>query len=218
MKTILKQTALAMLVGVAALCASHTTSMADTPKYKPPVSGTNLDKLTSHPKRHLVIVTKQGTIKCQLFEKLAPNHVANFTDLANTHFYDSTYFHRCIPGFMIQGGDPNTKDNDYSNDGTGNGPRRIKSEFSDVHHSRGILSTARTQDPNSASCQFFIMHADAGFLDKQYTVWGQVIEGMDVVDKIVALPDVTGQPPDPSGRGSNPGREAEILKMYVEGD
>src|SRR5438477_10055369 len=97
---------------------AHATPME--PTEKPPITGTQLDKYTAHPKRHLVIVTKQGTIKCQLFEKIAPNHVANFIDLAKTHFYDGTYFHRCISGFMIQGGDPNTKDNDYSNDGMGN--------------------------------------------------------------------------------------------------
>ncbi|MDP4200516.1 MAG: peptidylprolyl isomerase [Bacteroidota bacterium] len=199
---------------------THTTSaMTPTNGYKPPITGTNLDKYTSHPKRHLVIVTKQGTIKCQMFEKVAPNHVANFMDLAKTHFYDSTYFHRCIPGFMIQGGDPNTKDNDYTNDGSGNGPRRINAEFNEIHHARGILSTARTQDPNSASCQFFIMHGDAGFLDRQYTVWGQVIEGMDVVDKIMALPDVTNRPKAQiDQQGPNPGKAAEILKMYVEGE
>ncbi len=105
-----------------ALAATLTITTAATilgtgPSYKPPMTGTRLDQLTSHPKRRLVIVTKQGTIKLQLFEKVAPNHVANIIKLADSHFYDGTYFHRVIPGFMIQGGDPNTKDNDYSNDG-----------------------------------------------------------------------------------------------------
>jgi cyclophilin family peptidyl-prolyl cis-trans isomerase len=185
------------------------TNMPTPTTYKPPITGTQLDKYTAHPKRHLVIETKQGVIKCQMFEKVAPNHVANFMDLAKTHFYDGTTFHRVIPGFMIQGGDPNSKDDDLSNDGTGNGPRRINQEFNEIHHARGILSTARTQDPNSASCQFFIMHADGGFLDKQYTVWGQVIDGIDVVDKIAALK---------RNANDNPGKDATIIKMYVEGE
>jgi cyclophilin family peptidyl-prolyl cis-trans isomerase len=195
-----------------------TTIPGTGPNYKPPITGTKLDQYTSHPKRRLVIVTKQGTIKLQLFEKAAPNHVANIISLADSHFYDGTYFHRVIPGFMIQGGDPNTKDNDYSNDGQGNnGSNRLKAEFNAIHHERGILSMARTPDVNSASCQFFICVADAGFLDRQYTAFGQVTDGIDVVDKIVNLPDVTGKPHDPNS-GSNPGKAAEVIKMYVENE
>lgn len=201
-----------------AFAITHASILGTGPTYKPPITGTKLDQYTSHPKRRLVIVTKQGTIKLQLFEKIAPNHVQNIIDLANSHFYDGTYFHRVIPGFMIQGGDPNTKDNDYSNDGTGNnGSVRLKAEFNALHHERGILSMARTNDPNSASCQFFICVADAGFLDRQYTAFGQVVDGMDVVDKIVNLPDVTGQPHN-ANQGSNPGKAAEVIKMYVEND
>jgi cyclophilin family peptidyl-prolyl cis-trans isomerase len=220
MKTIFNQIALGLLFGAAALVSTHTNTMADTPKWKPPVTGTNLDKYTAHPKRHLVMETKQGKIVLQLFDKAAPNHAQNIIDLAKSHFYDGTTFHRVIPGFMIQGGDPNSKDNDFSNDGTGNnGSNRLKSEFNEIHHARGILSMARTQDPNSASCQFFICQADAGFLDKNYTVFGQVIDGMDVVDKIVALPDAAGHTPDEIRQGgANPGKAAEIIKMYVEGD
>ncbi len=195
------------------------SSTYEQSSYKPPITGTKLDQYTAHPKRLLVIVTKQGTIKLQLFEKIAPNHVANIIDLANTHFYDGTYFHRVIPGFMIQGGDPNTKDDNYNNDGQGNGPRMLKAEFNDIHHTRGILSMARANDPNSASCQFFICVADAGFLDHQYTAFGQVVDGMDVVDKIVNLPDVTGAPPQVvQQRGKNPGRTAEVTKVYVENE
>ena len=187
--------------------------------YKPPITGTKLDQYTAHPKRRLVIVTKQGTIKLQLFEKVAPKHVANIMTLAKSHFYDGTTFHRVMPGFMIQGGDPNSKDNDLSNDGTGNGPERLPAEFNEIHHSAGIMSMARTSDPNSASCQFFICVADAGFLDKQYTVFGQVTDGMDVVDKIVNLPDATTRTKQQiSSQGTNPGKASEIQKMYVEGD
>src|ERR1700689_652411 len=95
--------AAAFLVCAATLTITNaTTIMGTDPAYKPPCTGTTLDKYTSHPKRHLVIVTKQGTIKLQLFEKVAPNHVANIIKLADSHFYDGTYFHRVIPGFMIQ--------------------------------------------------------------------------------------------------------------------
>ncbi len=216
-----------MFAAALALCAATltitnaTTIMGNGSDYKPPYTGTKLDKYTAHPKRHLVIVTKLGTIKLQLFEKVAPNHVANIIKLADTHFYDGTYFHRVIPGFMIQGGDPNTKDDDLSNDGIGNnGSNRLMAELNDIHHTRGILSMARTQDLNSASCQFFICVADnasVGNLDKGgpyggYTAFGQVIEGMDVVDKIVNLPNV-GKP-----GGTNPGKAAGVIKMYVENE
>ena len=145
-----------------------------------------------------VIKTTLGTIVFRFFEKDAPNHVANFKDLATTHFYDGTTFHRVIPGFMIQGGDPNSKDADRSNDGMGNGPRTLKAEFNANKHLRGTVSMARANDPNSASCQFFICVAPAPFLDGKYTVFGQVIEGLDVVDKIVsAKRDERDNPIDP---------------------
>ena len=210
--------ALSLFASVAS--AQKPTSMTET-KYHPPITGTKLDELTAHPKRLLVFETKQGIIKCQLFEKIAPKHVARFIELAKTGFWNGTTFHRVIPGFMIQGGDPNSKDNDFSNDGMGDPSiPTIPAEFSQIHHARGILSTARRgNDVNSASSQFFIMHAESGFLDQQYTVWGQVVDGMDVVDKIVNLPDVTGADAGTvRQRGANPGKAAEIIKAYVEGD
>ena len=138
-----------------------------------------------------VIETTYGIIVIQLFPDVAPAHVDNFVRLANEGYYDGTTFHRVIPGFMIQGGDPNSKDDDRSNDGQGghsaNGPNTVvDAEFSqDLTHKRGILSMARAQDPNSAGSQFFIVVADSNFLDRQYSIFGEVIEGMDVVDKIV---------------------------------
>ncbi len=138
-----------------------------------------------------VIETTYGIIVIQLFPDVAPAHVDNFVRLANEGYYDGTTFHRVIPGFMIQGGDPNSKDDDRSNDGQGghsaNGPNTfVNAEFSqDLTHKRGILSMARAQDPNSAGSQFFIVVADSNFLDRQYSIFGEVIEGMDVVDKIV---------------------------------
>ncbi len=214
MKTFKFSTALAaLLVWFAAAFTPNlthaNTSMEPASDYKPPVSGTALDKATAHPKRHLVIVTKQGTIKVQLFEKVAPNHVAQIIKLTKTHVYDGTTFHRVIPGFMIQGGDPNSKDDDLSNDGMGGTGTPLKAEFNDIHHARGICSMARTNDPNSATSQFFICHGDAGFLDKNYTVWGQVTDGIEVVDKIVNLPKL---------QGDNPGKAAQIIKMTVEGE
>ena len=138
-----------------------------------------------------VIETTYGVIVIQLFPDVAPGHVDNFVRLANEGYYDGTTFHRVIPGFMIQGGDPNSKDDDRSNDGQGghsaNGPNTfVNAEFSqDLTHKRGILSMARAQDPNSAGSQFFIVVADSNFLDQQYSIFGEVIEGMDVADKIV---------------------------------
>ena len=132
-----------------------------------------------------VIETNFGNIVIQLYPDVAPGHVENFVKLAQDGFYDGTTFHRVIPDFMIQGGDPNSKDEDRSNDGQGGPGFTINAEFSDVPHKRGILSMARAQDPNSAGSQFFIVVADSNFLDGQYTVFGEVIEGMDVADKIV---------------------------------
>jgi len=135
-----------------------------------------------------VISSKFGDIVIEFFDKEAPNHVKNFKKLASTGFYDGTTFHRVIPGFMIQGGDPNSKDDDRSNDGAGGPGYSIDAEFNSIHHARGILSMARSMDPNSAGSQFFIVVKDAPNLDKKYTVFGKVIEGMDAADKIVAVP------------------------------
>lgn len=135
-----------------------------------------------------VLKTSLGTIVFRFYEKDAPKHVANFRKLAGSGFYDGTTFHRVIPGFMIQGGDPNSKDADRTNDGTGSAGYTIPAEFNQNKHLRGTVSMARAQDPNSASCQFFICVKPTPFLDGQYSVFGQVVEGMDVVDKIVSVP------------------------------
>ena len=130
-----------------------------------------------------------GTINVSLWPELAPKTVANFDKLVKEGAYDGTAFHRVIPGFMIQGGDPNSKDKPKNTWGMGDPSQaKVPAEFSDIHHDRGILSMARSQDINSASSQFFICHGDAGFLDNQYTVFGKVTSGLDVVDKIVNMP------------------------------
>jgi peptidyl-prolyl cis-trans isomerase B (cyclophilin B) len=126
-----------------------------------------------------------GEIQLKFFPALAPKHVENLVTLANDKFYDGTTFHRVIPGFMIQGGDPNSKDPDRSRHGTGGPGYRVKAEFNKTPHTRGIVSMARAQDPDSAGSQFFICVADANFLDGQYTAFGEVVSGMDVVDRIV---------------------------------
>lgn len=135
-----------------------------------------------------VIETKFGKIELKFFPDVAPNHVNNFIELAKKGFYDGTTFHRVIPGFMIQGGDPNSKSPDKSRHGMGGPGYQLKAEFNNKLHKRGILSMARSASPDSAGSQFFICVADAPFLDRQYTVFGEVVSGMDVVDKIVAQP------------------------------
>ena len=133
------------------------------------------------------IETNFGKISFKLISESAPETVRNFEKLAKDGFYDGTLFHRVIPGFMIQGGDPNTKTDNKSSWGTGGPGYNIKAEFSSRSHLRGIVSMARSQDPDSAGSQFFIVMADSTFLDRQYTVFGEVTEGMDVADKIVNL-------------------------------
>jgi peptidyl-prolyl cis-trans isomerase B (cyclophilin B) len=141
-----------------------------------------------------VIETDFGNIVIQLYADAAPGHVDNFVQLAGQGYYDGTTFHRIIPGFMIQGGDPNSRDEDRRTHGMGGhsakGPNTVvNAEFSKtLKHNRGILSMARSQDINSAGSQFFIVVADSHFLDTQYSIFGEVVEGMDVVDKIVGMP------------------------------
>ena len=134
------------------------------------------------------IETKFGEITLRFFPEVAPNHVNSFIALASDGFYDGTTFHRVVPGFVIQGGDPNTKSDDRSRHGMGGPGFTLKAEFSKLPHKRGTLSMARAANPDSAGSQFFICVAAAPFLDGEYTVFGEVVEGMDVVDKIVSLP------------------------------
>jgi peptidyl-prolyl cis-trans isomerase B (cyclophilin B) len=208
----LRRLGVAAFICGAALLSSCGSSSKTTPTGSGFYSGPALDTLTSNPNRLVVMETKQGVIKLQLFDKLAPKHVANMIDLVKSGFYDGTYFHRTIAGFMIQGGDPNTKDADYSNDGVGRADlKMIPEEFSNLEHQRGILSAARRGgDVNSATTQFFICHARAASLDKQYTIYGQVVEGMEVVDRIVKLPNL-----NPGSRDPNPGKEAQIIRVTI---
>jgi peptidyl-prolyl cis-trans isomerase B (cyclophilin B) len=152
------------------------------------------------------IETNFGNIVFELFPNIAPETVRNFTKLAKSNFYDGTLFHRVIPGFMIQGGDPNTKKADKSQWGMGGPGYTIKAEFSSRSHLRGIVSMARAMDPNSAGSQFFIVTTDSTFLDRQYTVFGQVLQGMDIADKIVKLP---------RDKNDCPQQEAKIIRISI---
>jgi len=131
--------------------------------------------------------TSLGEVVLRFFSDLAPRHVDNFVKLSKEGFYNGTTFHRVIPGFMIQGGDPNSKGADRAMHGMGGPGYKVKAEFNSQPHKRGIVSMARANDPDSAGSQFFICVADANFLDWQYTVFGEVVSGMDVVDKVVNM-------------------------------
>jgi peptidyl-prolyl cis-trans isomerase B (cyclophilin B) len=152
------------------------------------------------------IETSFGKIVFELLPDIAPETVRNFITLAKRSFYDGTLFHRVIPGFMIQGGDPNTKKPDKSKWGLGGPGHNIKAEFNSKSHLRGIVSMARATDPNSAGSQFFIVTKDSTFLDKQYTVFGNITEGMNVADKIVNLP---------RDKNDCPHQEAKMLHVTI---
>ena len=180
------------------------------PAAKPAVPATEkgtMDKPAAK-KEVAVIKSSLGTIVFEFLPDVAPKMVENFKDLSKTGFYDGTTFHRVINGFMIQGGDPLSKDNNPANDGTGDGPRKMPAEFTTKYsHARGMVSTARADDPNSGSCQFFIVQKDSTFLDNKYTIFGRVMEGMDVVDKISLVP---------KGSNDRPLKNVVMEKVTVE--
>lgn len=155
----------------------------------------------------IVIEMENGhTIRLELDPKAAPITVANFEKLVREGFYDGLTFHRIIPGFMIQGGDP-------LGNGMGGSKENIKGEFAangvrnPISHKRGVISMARAQDPDSASSQFFIMHADAGYLDGQYAAFGHVVDGMETVDEIASVP---------TGFNDRPKKPVVIRRIYIE--
>ena len=154
-----------------------------------------------------IIETKFGNIELRFFPDVAPNHVNNFIELAKKGFYDGTLFHRVIPKFMIQGGDPNSKNPDRSMHGTGGPGHTVKAEFSNKPHKRGTLSMARSASPDSAGSQFFICVAEASSLNNKYTVFGEVVSGMEVVDKIVS---------QPRDARDNPNERVEMKVKIVE--
>ena len=146
-----------------------------------------------------VLKTTEGEMVVEFWPDVAPKTVENFKALAKKGYYDGTCFHRVIKDFMIQGGDPLTKDlNQESRWGTGGPGHQVKAEFNDRHHDRGVLSMARSSDPDSAGSQFFICHGNPRFLDRQYTAFGKLIKGDDVLERIATTP--THKPDRPNKR------------------
>lgn len=181
---------LAIALALAAAAAAPTpASAADKPQKK----YDHEPEMKVDPKKVYVarIDTTAGPIVAELYPKQAPHHVNSFVFLSKEGFYDGVIFHRVIPGFMIQGGDP-------TGTGMGDPGYKLRAEFNDTKHTRGVLSAARSADPNSAGSQFFVMHGDAPHLDGKYTAFGKVIEGMETVDKIVNAPTgANDRPNDP---------------------
>ena len=159
-----------------------------------------------------VITTTEGEMIIEFWPEVAPKTVENFKTLANQGFYDGTCFHRVIPGFMIQGGDPLTKDPARENMwGTGGPGHTVKAEFSDRSHQRGVISMARSANPDSAGSQFFICDGDASFLDRQYTAFGKLIKGDDVLAKIAGTPVGSGG----SGERSKPQKRVGVISVKI---
>jgi peptidyl-prolyl cis-trans isomerase B (cyclophilin B) len=155
-----------------------------------------------------ILKTRLGDMTLELFSDVAPKHAENFIQLAKAGFYDGTLFHRVIPGFMIQGGDPLSRGEDKRLHGTGGAEHNLKAEFSDLPHVRGVVSMARAASPDSASSQFFIVVDDAPHLDGQYSLFGRIVKGMEVADAIVELK---------SDHRDNPLEPVSITVEIVEG-
>ena len=198
--------------GTTATGYSSTTSssvsnpVTPTPAPAPKASAEENRPMEYYKDKVAELHTSAGEIDIRFYPDAAPNHVKNFIDLAEKGFYNGTKFHRVIPGFMIQGGDPNTISGSPYSWGTGGSGKNVAAEFNSIHHARGVVSMARSNDPNSASSQFFICVADAGSLDNQYTAFGKVTKGMEVADKIVNAP---------RGAGDRPNNPTSIDKIVI---
>jgi peptidyl-prolyl cis-trans isomerase B (cyclophilin B) len=197
MKTPLLICAVGLVLGIAAAPAQESKEPTrDEPKKEEKKAEPKQENKNVDTKEVAVIKTSEGEMVLEFWPDVAPGHVENFKKLANQGFYDGTCFHRVIKGFMIQGGDPLTKDEaNQSRWGTGDPGYKIKAEFNDKPHVRGVLSMARSNDPNSAGSQFFICHGAPRFLDKQYTAFGKLIKGDDVLEKIATTPTRPGDRP-----------------------
>jgi peptidyl-prolyl cis-trans isomerase B (cyclophilin B) len=190
------------LFAAGAVQAEETNTPAATP---PPKTNSVVSEVA-------VINTTEGTMVAEFWPDVAPGTVANFKKLAGQGFYDGTCFHRIIKGFMIQGGDPLSKDASKEEQwGTGGPGYQIKAEFNNKSHQRGVLSMARSQDPDSAGSQFFICDGDASFLDHQYTAFGKLIKGEDVLEKIAGTP--VG--PSSSGEPSKPTKRVGVISIKI---
>lgn len=167
---------------------------------------------TNAPRETAVIKTSYGEMTIAFWPDVAPKTVENFKKLAREGFYDGTAFHRIIKGFMIQGGCPNTREGATGMPGTGGPGWKVKAEFNDKSHKRGVISMARSNDPDSAGSQFFICHGDAKFLDRQYTAFGELIAGEDVLDRIAGVPTKSGG----GGEKSTPIDRVAIASIRIQ--
>ena len=184
MKKIIRITMLTLWCG--AMLAHAQETKTEAPKKEEPKKE---EAKQAEVKEVAVVKTSEGEMVLEFWPEVAPGHVENFKKLAKKGFYDGQCFHRVIKGFMIQGGDPNTKDESKKGSWGQGGPGyTIKAEFSNKPHVRGVLSMARTPDPNSAGSQFFICHGNPSSLNNQYTVFGKLIKGDDVLEKIATTP------------------------------
>jgi peptidyl-prolyl cis-trans isomerase B (cyclophilin B) len=202
MKSIYLACALSLVVGISTAFADGTNT---TSQAAPAAKSSDASDVA-------VITTTDGTMVVGFWPKEAPNTVANFEKLAKQGFYDGTCFHRIIKGFMVQGGDPLTKDpNQEAAWGTGGPGYSVNAEFNDHSHQYGVLSMARSSDPNSAGSQFFICDGNASFLDHQYTAFGHLIKGGDVLDKIANTPcGSNGQ-----GENSKPLQKVTVTSIKI---
>ena len=199
MKRVLFALAAALLCGLAVSAEDKAPTKTD--KKETPVSNSNNEVA--------VIKTVAGDMVIEFWPDVAPKTVENFKTLAKKGFYDGTAFHRIIKGFMIQGGDPLTKDETKQNRwGTGDPGYKIKAEFNERSHKRGVISMARSQDPDSAGSQFFICHGDASFLNNKYTAFGKLVSGEEVLNKIAAVRCVGME-------GSTPTERVEITSVEI---
>jgi peptidyl-prolyl cis-trans isomerase B (cyclophilin B) len=166
---------------------------------------------TAPAQENAVISTSYGDLTIAFWPEVAPKTVENFKKLAREGFYDGTAFHRIIKGFMIQGGCPNTRAGARGMPGTGDPGYKLKAEFNAKSHQRGVISMARAADPDSAGCQFFICHGNASFLDRQYTAFGQLVGGDDVLERIASVPTRAGG----GGERSTPVDRIEVTKVTI---
>ncbi len=210
MKTILLACAVSLTLGLAAGCAEDTKNQ-ETQKATPKTESKE-NRMSANNNEVAVIKTSAGEMVLGFWPEVAPRTVENFKKLAREGFYDGTCFHRIVKGFMIQGGDPLTKDpGKEALWGTGDPGYKIPAEFNDRSHQRGVISMARSNDPNSAGSQFFICDGDASFLDHKYTAFGKLIKGEDVLSKIANTPVV----PSRSGENSKPTQRVEVISIKI---
>ena len=209
---------LALLALAAAMVVAGDAGAATKKKAAPKKKETKAVKPRDYSKTLAVLKTSQGDVTVRFYADKAPGHVKNFVDLCAAGLYDATFFHRVIPAFMVQGGDPLTKSPKTNPKLYGTGGNvdakgneiKVKAEFNDATHKRGVLSMARATDPDSASSQFFIVVKDSPFLDRQYTAFGEVVKGMEAVDRIVTESDSDRSDPDTGGR---PRKYQKIVKV-----